>query len=57
MHYTTIQKTLLFSKKPVFLANVNYDRRNYNCKDLIYTGLNAAEQLAKKKTHATDLNI
>ena len=53
----TIQKTLLFSKKPVFLANVNYDRRNYNSKDLTYTGLNAAEQLAKKKTHATDLNI
>ena len=53
----TIQKTLLFCKKPVYLAQVNYDRRNYNSKDLTYTGLNAAQQLAKKKTHATDLNI
>ena len=53
----TIQKTLLFCKKPVYLAQVNYDRRNYNSKDLTYTGLNAAQQLAKKKMHATDLNI
>ena len=41
----------------MYLAQVNYDRRNYNSKDLTYTGLNAAQQLAKKKTHATDLNI
>ena len=53
----TTQKTLLFSKKPVYLAQVNYDRRNYNSKDLTYTGLNATQQLAKKKMHATDLNI
>ena len=52
-----IQKTLLFSKKPVYLAQVNYNRINCNSKDLTYTGLNAAQQLAKKKTHATDLNI
>ena len=53
----TIQKTLLFSKKPVYLAQVNYNRRNCNSKDLTYTGLNGAQQLAKRKTHATDLNI
>ena len=53
----TVQKTLLFSKKPVYLAQVSYDRRNYNSKDLTYTGLNAGEQLTKKKTHATELNI
>ena len=41
----------------MYLAQVNYDRRNYNSKDLTYTGLNAAQQLAKKKMHATDLNI
>ena len=53
----TIQKTLLFSKKPVHLAQVNHDRRNYNSEDLTYTGLNAAQQLTKKKTCSTDLNI
>ena len=53
----TIQKTLLFSKKPVYFAQVNFDRRNYSSKDLTYTSLNAAQQLAKKKTHAKDLNI
>ena len=47
----------MFSKKPVYLAQVNYNRRNYNSKDLTYTGLNGTQQLAKKKTHATDLNI
>ena len=36
-----VQKTLLFSKKPVYLAQVICDRRNYNSKDLTYTGLNA----------------
>ena len=44
----TIQKTLLYSKKPVYFAQVGYDRRNYNSKDLTYTGLNAAEILEKK---------
>ena len=53
----TIQKALLFSKEPVFLAQVNYNRRNCNSKYLTYTGLNAAQQLAKKKIHGTDLNI
>ena len=53
----TIQKTLLYSKKPVYFAKVDYDRRNYNSKDLTYTGLNAAEITAKKQNHAKDLNI
>ena len=43
----TIQKTHLFSKKPVYLPQVKYDRRKCNSKDLTYTGLNAAQQLAK----------
>ena len=53
----TIQKTLLFSKKPVYLAKASYDRRNYNSKDLTFTGLNTAQTAEKKKLHATDLNI
>ena len=53
----TIQKTLLYSKKPVYFAKMDYDRRNYNSKDLTYTGLNAAEITAKKQNHAKDLNI
>ena len=53
----TIQKTLLFSKKPVYLAKASYDRCNYNSKDLIFTGLNTAQTAEKKKLHATDLNI
>ena len=35
---------MLFNKKPVYLAKVSYDRRNYNFKE-------------KKELHATDLNI
>lgn len=34
----TIQKTLLFSKKPVYLAQVGYDRRNYNYNGLTDSG-------------------
>ena len=34
-------KAVLFSKKPVYLAQVICDRRNCNSKDLTYTGLNA----------------
>ena len=33
------------------------NRRNYNSEDLTYTCLNAAQQLTKKKTRPTDLNI
>ena len=53
----TMQKTLLYSKKPVYFTEVDYHRRNYNSKDLTYTGLNAAETLAKKQNHAKDFNI
>ena len=35
----TLQKTLLFSKKPVHFAKKEYDRRNYNSQDLTLTGL------------------
>ena len=48
----------MFSKKPAYLAQTTYNRRNYNSKDLTYTGLNTAEILAKKKqTHTADLNL
>ena len=53
----TMQKTLLYSKKPVYFTEVDNHRRNYNSKDLTYTGLNAAETLAKKQNHAKDFNI
>ena len=44
----TLQKTLLYSKKPVYFAKVEYDRRNYNTRDLNFTGLTAANTVAKK---------
>ena len=53
----TLQKTLLFSKKPVYFANAGYDRRNCNSKDLTFTGLSTADTTAKKASHAKDLNI
>ena len=53
----TIQKAHLFSKKTMYLAQLNYNRRNCNSKDLTCTSLNVAQQLAKKKAHTTDLNI
>ena len=53
----TIQKTFLFSKKPVCYANTAYERRNFNSKNLTTTGLNAAEITELKKNHAKDLNI
>ena len=51
-----IQKTFLFSKKPVYFSSVSYNRRKYNSKGLTYTGLTAAQTTEKKK-HAKDLNI
>ena len=53
----SIQKTFLFSKKPVYYANTNYDRRNFNSKDLVTIGLNTAQITEFKKNHAKDLNI
>ena len=52
-----IQKLFLYSKKPVYYGNTAYDRRNFNSKDLVTTGLNATEITALKKNHAKDLNI
>ena len=48
---------MLYSKKPVYFAKTSYERRNYNSKDLTYTGLTAAQATEKKKLHAKDLNI
>ena len=53
----SIQKTFLYSKKPVYFDSTSYDRQNFNSKDLVTTGLNAAQITEKKKQHAKDLNI
>ena len=53
----TIQKTHLFSRKPVYFADVSYERRNHNGAGVTLTGLNAAEQTTARKAHAKDLNI
>ena len=45
-----------YSKKPVYFANTNYEKRNFNSKDIVTTGLNTA-QITEKKNHAKDLNI
>ena len=47
----------MYSKKPAYYGNTAYDRRNFNSKDLVTTGLNATEIAAMKKNHAKDLNI
>ena len=44
-----IQKIFLYSKKPAYYGNTAYDRRNFNSKDLVTTGLNATEITALKK--------
>ena len=53
----TIQKTHLFSRKPVYFADVSYERTNHNAAGITLTGLNAAEQTTAKKAHAKDSNI
>ena len=53
----TIQKIFLFSKKSVYYGSTSYNRRNFNSKDLVTTGLNTAQITEKKKQHAKDLNI
>ena len=45
----TIQKTFLYSKKPVYYGNTAYERRNFNLIDLDTTGLNTAQIKALKK--------
>ena len=39
----TIQKTHLFSRKPVYFADASYERRNHNAKNVDLTGLSTAE--------------
>ena len=53
----TIQKTHLYSKKPVYFASETYERRNPNGASINTTGLNATEITTAKKQHAKDLNI
>ena len=53
----TIQKTLLYSKKPVYYTDVNIDIRNYNGDGISTTGLNAAEITTLKKNYAMELSI
>ena len=45
----TLQKTHLYSKKPVYFASELYDRRNHNSAGVTLTGLNAVQQLERKK--------
>ena len=49
-----LQKDLLYSKQPVYYAQTSYDRRNFN--GTVPTGTTALTT-ARKKTHATDLNL
>ena len=53
----TIQKTHLFSRKPVYFADTSYERRNHNAANIDFTGLSTAERTLAKKNHAKDLNI
>ena len=45
----TLQKTHLYSKKCVYFASELYDRRIHNSAGVTLTGLNAAQQLERKK--------
>ena len=49
-----LQKHLLYSKQPVYYAQTAYDRTNFN--GYVPTGT-TAPTAARKKTHATDLNL
>ena len=46
----TIQKTHLYSKKPVYFASETYERRNHNFSGVSTTGLNATQIATAKKT-------
>ena len=52
----TIQKTHLYSRKPVYLADVSHERRSHNAGGIDLAGLNAADKLAARKNHEKDLN-
>ena len=53
----TIQKMHLFSRKPVYFADVFYERKNHNAFGVTLTGLNSAEQTTARKAQAKDQNI
>ena len=53
----TIQKTHLFSRKPVYLADRSYERRNHNAAGIDFAGVSVTDKLAPRKNHAKDLNI
>ena len=53
----TIQKTHLYSKKPLYFASERYERRNHNEASINPTGLIATEITTAKKKRAKDLNI
>ena len=44
-----IQKTHLYSKKPVYFASADYERRNHNFSGVSTTGLSATEIAEGKK--------
>ena len=52
-----IQKTHLFSRKPVYFADTSYERRNHNAANVDFTGLSTAERTLAKKNHAKVLKI
>ena len=45
----TIAKTLLYDKKEAYFAETTNDRRNYNAKNVVVTGLGANDALLKNK--------
>ena len=52
-----IEKTMLYSKEPVYYNNVNIDRRKHNGDGLNTATLTAAQIVTLKKNYVTDLNI
>ena len=52
-----IEKTMLYSKEPVYFNNVNIGRRYHNGGGLVTTGMNAGQIKTLKKNFAKDLNI
>ena len=53
----TIQKNHLYSRKSVYYAYEDIDRRNHNGDNINTTDLNAAQIATLKNHHAKDLNI
>ena len=53
----TTEKTLLYSKSPVYYTDVNMDRRNHNGDGIATTGLSTAQIATLKKNYARDLNV